>query len=536
MCAPRKPHALTERRQLSPARLMAFTAVAVFGLLAGGNALVEWLERGTALDTKKRDDAVQFVEEGLFAVRGDALVTTAYAERDMVPASMAAAKGDGFRAFVVGGSFAMGTPYVSQHGELEGGGFPSFVQTELERRLPERRVEVVNAAAGGQDSSRVRQIVEEIVELEPDVIVVATCNNEGAPRPGFLREYLHRQGGFRLLRNLLAPEPTEQPRGWYTPQDEDSEAVRGDFGDNIERILDVAAQRSIPVLLATLPVNLRYFGFDPGHGVRDEDEDDTPVRPRDPAPGDAPEVTDEVLGRLPCRAGISLFEAASWEAALPLLHACLAEESDPVGEAPYITTYIALAELELGRGAEAARLRLVDRWGECLADGILAIYGGDPRGAIEQLSACDDVAEALRWVGRAHLELGEAERAAELLAQAVELRPSNRCRPSFNDALRQQAQGRNGVTLVDLEQVARDASPDRVPGPELFVDYCHMNWRGYALVGRAVVDALVQLDGSLAGTGAELSPDEFAARFDLPRGDNAAQVRAALANSKKGAR
>ncbi len=525
---------MSERRPLSPLRLAVFSAVVVFGLLAGGNAIIEWLERGDAIQTQKPDDSVQFVEEGLFAQRGSAIVTTRYAEKDMVPASMAAEKGDGFRAFVVGGSFAMGTPYVSQHTGGAGGGIPSFVQAELERRLPDRTIEVINAAAGGQDSSRVRQIVEEIVELEPDLIVVATCNNEGAPRPGFLREYLHRQGGFRLLRNLLAPEPTEQGRGWYTLQDEDSEAVRGDFGDNIERILDAAAERNVPVLLATLPVNLRYFGFDPGHGVRDEEEDDQPVRPVDPVGDEAPEVTDKLLGRVPCRAGISLFEAASYEAALPLLHACLGQESDPVGEAPYITTYIALAELELGRGTQAARVRLVERWGECLADGILAIYAGEHDPAIEQLSVCEDVAEAVRWIGRAHAAAGRPERAAELLAQSVELRPSNRCRPSFNGLLRQQAQGRNGVTLVDLEQHAKDQAPDGLPGPGLFVDYCHMNWTGYARMGRAVVDAMIALDGSLAGNGQQLSESEFAALHQLPRGDNAAQVRDALARSKKG--
>ena len=73
---------------------------------------------------------------------------------------------------------------------------------------------------------------------------------------------------------------------------------------------------------------------------------------------------------------------------------------------------------------------------------------------------------------------------------ATELMPRNRCRPSYNALIREIAATEDHVELLDLQEAARNASPRGIPGPELFVDYCHMNWRGYGLMAEQTIRAL----------------------------------------------
>ena len=51
-----------------------------------------------------------------------------------------------------------------------------------------------------------------------------------------------------------------------------------------------------------------------------------------------------------------------------------------------------------------------------------------------------------------------------------------------------------GVTLVDLEAAASDASEGGIPGYDLFWDYCHMRWQGYAAMAHVVMNAMLEGD------------------------------------------
>jgi hypothetical protein len=86
----------------------------------------------------------------------------------------------------------------------------------------------------------------------------------------------------------------------------------------------------------------------------------------------------------------------------------------------------------------------------------------------------------------------------------VEVFPRNRCRPSYNDVLREIAAARPSTTLVDLDAAARAASPGGIPGPELFRDYCHMEWRGYLAMARTVLEVL---EASPRGPGRSAGPE-----------------------------
>ena len=403
-----------ERPPLSRGRVVAFSLIMTLGALAAFNGAVELAERQGWIDTHRLDDRVQFIHSELFQRTDDgSLETTPYAESFLVPSRFAADKGDGWRMFVLGASFAMGTPYTHQGRGVEApGGIASWVRANLQARHPDRRVEVVNVAAGAQTSYRVRRIAEEVVGLQPDVLFVATGNNEGPPIPSQLREGLHRLGGYRLLTRLILPEREAGDRPLYTPQLLSADTVREQYRENVTAILDAARERDVPVLLSTLPINLLYRGQ--GASV--------------------PEHLRE--------------------------QGILGSRRPPT---------------------------------ECVQRGIDLVYAGKYDEALAALPECHgehDLVDAPRWIGLALLDAGEPELALQALEASVELRPRNRTRPSLNAIVRELAAERRGVTLVDLDQKARDLSPDGLPGDNLFVDYCHLHWPGYAHMAQEVLQTL----------------------------------------------
>ena len=495
-------------RNLSLGRRLVFAALVLVVFLGAAELLLRRAERARLLDTHDRDDAVQFVEGPLFEERGGLWRTTRYAEQSLVPSSFAVEKGDRYRVFVLGASFAMGSPYRMQGRPAPKGGIADFVQAGLEASFPQRRFEVISVAAGGQDSSRVLAIARQVLRYEPDALVVATGNNEGAAAPSALRRFVQRQTGYRLLRGLLTGEPE---RTWFVPNDSESEEIRATFEGNITALLAAAREADVPVLLATLPIHLRFRGFDP---------DEVADRLR---PGGEPD--DEPLRERSCELGLRLFEAGALSPALPDLIRC--EQAD--GVSPEVRALAASYRLLTQRftGLPAQPIPPERRlWDDCIDEGIRLHAGGENEGALAWLGGCEDLGEALRWAGLSLAALDRTEEALAVLEQSVELAPRNRMRPDFNAFLR----ARPGVQLVDLDAAARARAPSGLPGDEQFLDSCHLDWRGYGAMAVAVLEGLGRVEPSLAG--ARLDAGTEAGTWGLPMGDNEAQVRWAVAGQR----
>ena len=128
------------------------------------------------------------------------------------------------------------------------------------------------------------------------------------------------------------------------------------------------------------------------------------------------------------------------------------------------------------------------KWPPCVSRGYSLYEAKDYQGAIRALSTCDEV-EALRWIGLSRYALGDFEKARAILRQYTELEPRNRCRPSFQQVIRDVAKAET-VPLIDLEAAINNASPNGLPGPELFASYCHMTWQGQAIVADTMMKAL----------------------------------------------
>jgi len=248
-------------------RTFAVALLAAVLVLGAANALVEWLERRGLVDTfRGRDDFVRTVDEAPWADAGDGFYeTTPYARRTMVPSRFRVDKQGAWRVFLLGESFMMGTPYAHQKDEVEKpGGIASWLRVALDEVLPGHAIEVVNAAAGGQVSDRVKEIAEIALGYQPDLLVVATCNNEGVLPLNDVTRALRTAGGFRMLTKWLAPSTAPEGRAYYSPADRDLEAVRANFRRNLDTIVTAAAARGVTVLLCTLPANLRYNDFHQG--------------------------------------------------------------------------------------------------------------------------------------------------------------------------------------------------------------------------------------------------------------------------------
>jgi tetratricopeptide (TPR) repeat protein len=188
------------------------------------------------------------------------------------------------RVVVLGGSAALGFPESAF-------GFSRYLEVALRERAPDLGIEVANAAMTAIDSTVVREIAADCLRYEPDVLIVMTGNNEvvGPFGPGCAYRQAPVSAPLRLLRlhsrrsrfgqwlGTLADRRTGLHfREWGgmgafqeypLPNVEDALApVYRQFRHNLAAISRAASGRGVPVLLLTVPVNLRDSApFASGH-------------------------------------------------------------------------------------------------------------------------------------------------------------------------------------------------------------------------------------------------------------------------------
>lgn len=79
---------------------------------------------------------------------------------------------DEFRIFCLGGSTVQGRPFAIETS------FPTFLELSLQAAEPDRQWEVVNCGGVSYASYRLVPILEEVLQHEPDLIVLCTGHNE----------------------------------------------------------------------------------------------------------------------------------------------------------------------------------------------------------------------------------------------------------------------------------------------------------------------------------------------------------------------
>lgn len=177
-----------------------------------------------------------------------------------------------FRVAILGGSAAMGEP-------LPEFGPARRLQAMLEAALPDKRVEVLNAAMTAIDSSVVREIAGDLFGLQPDVVILYLGNNEvvGPFGPAAGGGPLALRAGFTRLRvlatRLRLTQGIRRAMGWgaqadpwmgmerlegraIASDDPRLEAVAERFEANLRAIVRAARKAGSRVIICTVPVNL----------------------------------------------------------------------------------------------------------------------------------------------------------------------------------------------------------------------------------------------------------------------------------------
>ncbi len=216
----------------------------------------------------------------VFERDGDSFRTRPDAHQTFNPQRFAASKpADGLRVFVVGGSSAFGFPWGAEVA------FSGLLEGALREGLPGRTVEVVNAAGTSYALHRVGIVVDEILDYEPDALIVYSGHNEFVERALF--QSLRTQGELAktatlwtsrlrlrgLLERVLRPAAGQESGSESLVEfdvdvrrdetqrfsSEEKARVVTDFEANLVELVSASQARGVRVLLATVPPNLRQW-------------------------------------------------------------------------------------------------------------------------------------------------------------------------------------------------------------------------------------------------------------------------------------
>ncbi|MDP8224623.1 MAG: hypothetical protein P9L99_14775 [Candidatus Lernaella stagnicola] len=246
---------------LSSGKKIVFALLVLAAVAVVGTVILTWLERGGYIASERVDDRVQHPPVHLLEKRGDTWVIGGV---DMLTGTLPAVKdARSFRILAIGGSFLMGFPYTKPGMAMPGeAGIPHWLQLELTQRYPSRRFEVLNLSAAGQDSTRCLKVLKAFLAVEPDLVVVGTGNNEGSLPPSRFNEALHEWIAYRLLKKALLRPPDFAARPLFTPQDPDLRKIEDNFENNVRAVVALCAEARVPLVMLTMPINLRYGGLD----------------------------------------------------------------------------------------------------------------------------------------------------------------------------------------------------------------------------------------------------------------------------------
>jgi hypothetical protein len=190
-------------------------------------------------------------------------------------------KPNAYRVFVLGESSAAGYPFSPL------GSFSRYIRDRLELVYPNSIIEVVNLSLTAINSYTLRDLFPGVLEQKPDLILIYTGHNEyyGALGIGSMESlgtsrsminlllYLNKYRTVQLVRNTiqwmmgLFSGNAEMPKGTMMSRmakdqyigfnTETFNAGISQFEGNIRDILDMAKEKSIPVILSTLASNLK---------------------------------------------------------------------------------------------------------------------------------------------------------------------------------------------------------------------------------------------------------------------------------------
>ncbi len=362
-------------------------------------------------------------------------VTSPHFERYMSPQSFAIRKPPGvMRIFVLGASAALGWPAE------ESCAATGFLRRGLDRSHP-GRFEVVNAAVMSFGSHRVLDVLREIVDLEPDLVVIWSGNNEYVERNA-----LPQSGGWRVSRQLH------------------------------RLLIKSRLYRAVRAAIFTFSPSL----------FRPSGTDLTNLR-------EEPRIQRGTLGRLP---EIDQQVLENYRSNLGEMAATLRARGVP---GVFCTVPVNLSMwAPYSRPPRFGNPEEYATWNRLMEEGVDLLDRGENREAGARFARVREMtphyALAAYFEAQALQRLGEVDRARALFmtARDEDARPL-RALGTFNEAVRRVAADGRGVRLVDLESAFLDTSGPSLAGMDLFYDYCHPTAAGHARAARAILTTLLSV-------------------------------------------
>lgn len=367
-----------------------------------------------------------------------------------------------FRVFCLGGSASAGWPHPPE--EI----YSRYLQHALEEAYPQQTIEVLNVSAHAYAAYRVRLIFQEVIEFEPDLIVIYSGNNEFLEKRVYREEpawfepvttalnrlHLVRRVKGSSLGRRLWPENTlladerqhvayeqwskiEQLALDLRQKPAQYQQVKNHYTFSIQSMVETAQQRKVPVILVSVPVNLREWH---------------------------PNVSHQPL------------------------------------QGPTLQT-----------------------WERLYRSGKGLLLQGDASGAARRLQ---EAAVLAPFHAETHFALGQAlersgayEAALQSYSRARDLDYNPFRAPSdLNQILREIAGRYDNVSLADAEQAFLATSAPLAPGFDLFLDYVHPTTRGNLLVAKTVYEQIISR--GLLGPPAVGVPSLLAARSAASVGEH----------------
>lgn len=337
------------------------------------------------------------------------------------------------RIVVQGGSSALGFPW------FYGGAFPRMLEDRLRRAFPDREVEVVNTALTAVNSHTLRDIADEVVEIEPDAVLIYAGHNEYYGALGVASSVSG--GSPAVVRAYLATRELRLVQAIAAVRDALAAGAAPDAGGG-----DGAGSTTMARMVAERRIPLGSELFAAGESQLRTNMGDLLAVYRD--------------------AGIPVF-----------LGTLISNEGDQPPLLP-------------GDPDPSVDWRAIE------ADAARAIEERDPaalRERVADLPARDSThAAGFFSLGRVFEGLGDTLTAREMYRAARDRDPLRFRAPGrFNDVLRELAEA-HGATVVEVEEAFRAASPGGIIGGSLVTEHLHPNLDGYHLMQDAFFRALVE--------------------------------------------
>lgn len=176
------------------------------------------------------------------------------------------------RIFCLGGSVVYGFPYSPQ------GAWPKLLNGGL-NGADGKTWEVINAGGIAHASYRVMKILREVLEYQPDAVVVMSGHNEFLEKRVYaeqlatkgtlrkLRLFVSRFHLFNLLRQAIEQHPSsgkallgENVTWDFVPRDETQKKLTEEhYQYTLNKMAELTRQKDIPIVFVTLPCNLKDY-------------------------------------------------------------------------------------------------------------------------------------------------------------------------------------------------------------------------------------------------------------------------------------